>query len=182
MNCHYYLLLYLIFCLALVVSFLHILRTDCFFLDFLCFFYIFCLCLLLISLFFNLAFFVCISCCFVLVCIIFFSLTLSHAMVCVIPLSLSKIFCREFNFFSLSRAVSTLIVVKFLNDLMSFSEVCFDWFNLFIYFCNYFDFFASSCCFLLTHYNSFPYCFVFLLLFYTGTESFKLNLKVLSKF
>ena len=140
-----------------------------------------CVCCLF-HFFINLAFFVCISCCLVLVCIIFFSLTLSHAMVCVFPLSLSKIFCREFNFFSLSRAVSTLIVVKFLNDLMSFSEVCFDWFNLFIYFCNYFDFFASSCCFLLTHYNSFPYCFVFLLLFYTGTESFKLNLKVLSKF
>ena len=83
--------------------------TD--FIDLICLFIALCVCccfdLICIIPFLNYAFSVCIFCCCVFVCIIsFFSSTLSLIMICVIPCSLSRCFCRWFNLFSLSGTVS----------------------------------------------------------------------------
>ena len=114
--------------------------------------------------FLNSAFSICSFCCYVLVCIIcFFSSTLSLVMICIIPLSLSRFFCRWLKLFSLSGIVSILIEVKLCSDLMTSSEVCFAWFSLSISFCNCCGFLFPSGILLLIHHKSFPSPFVFLL-------------------
>ena len=113
--------------------------------------------------FLNSAFPICSFCCYVLVCIIcFFSSTLSLVMICIIPLSLSRFFCRWLNLFPLSGIVSILIEVKLCSDLMTSSEVCFVWFSLFL-FVTVVSFLFHSGILLLIHHKSFPSPFVFLL-------------------
>ena len=138
------------------------------FIDIICLFSAFYLCLFLFcsDLYFLFLFSVVVSW-FVL----FFSLVQhSLVMICVIPLSFSRFFCRLLNFFSFSRTVSTLIEVKFLNDLMTFLKFVLPssvYLFLFVAVASFLFFKLPSGNLLSIHYKSFPSSFVFLLHFHT---------------
>ena len=107
---HYFLSLYLVFLLVVLVPFLHVSV-----LHWLYWFHLSFHCTLFVSVavfsdlhycFLNSEFSICIFCCCVLVFIIsFFSSTLSLVMIYVTPLSLSRFFCRWFNFFCLTQSL-----------------------------------------------------------------------------
>ena len=168
---HYFLSLYLVFLLVVLVPFLHVSV-----LHWLYWFHLSFHCTLFVSVavfsdlhycFLNSEFSICIFCCCVLVFIIsFFSSTLSLVMIYVTPLSLSRFFCRWFNFFCLTQSLFWLRLSFWVIWWPPLRFVLPDSVYLFLL-VNVASFLYPSSILLLIHYKPFPSPFVFLLHFHT---------------